>query len=438
MSFKKLISNHKLYFALLIIFLPTQLAYHFWPDYTRVFGLRIDYLSPIIYLTDILFLLFFAIWIISMFQERATSKKIKVTPLIFFITLFAILNISFSTLPLNAFYHWLRFVQLLFLAWYVNNHQQIVWKILKTILPYQLVFISALVIAQFYLQSSIGGPFWWLGERTFDISTPGIAKTEICNWVITNLKLEIKNCQLFLRPYSTFSHPNSLAGYLLIGLILTAYLNKNRPSIIRYSLFPIPIIALVLTFSRTAWLALVVIASISFFLKLFRKQKANMKQDGSRNTLVFLVKSTFWVLVFTSILFPFSLYIFPYSLPQNLQIRVDLFHHAWQLIQNRPLLGFGLGNFIPAVAPYLDFPVSALLQPVHNIFWLILSETGVVGLILTLLVIKKLLNSRPNILSSKDKSLILASILITGMTDHYWLTLYQNRLLLAITVGLIL
>src|SRR3989344_1107435 len=42
-----------LYF-LVILLLPTQLGKHFWPGFTKVFSLPIDYLSPTIYLWDIL------------------------------------------------------------------------------------------------------------------------------------------------------------------------------------------------------------------------------------------------------------------------------------------------------------------------------------------------------------------------------------------------
>src|SRR5687767_12118252 len=37
-----------------LLFLPTQLGIHFWPDFSSIFGIRVDYLSPTIYLTDLL------------------------------------------------------------------------------------------------------------------------------------------------------------------------------------------------------------------------------------------------------------------------------------------------------------------------------------------------------------------------------------------------
>ena len=43
-------------FYLLLLLLPTQLGKHFWPTFSYVLGTRVDYLSPTLYLTDIIIL----------------------------------------------------------------------------------------------------------------------------------------------------------------------------------------------------------------------------------------------------------------------------------------------------------------------------------------------------------------------------------------------
>jgi hypothetical protein len=48
---------HQKIFWLLIFLLPVQLGRHFWPDFSFVLGLKIDYLAPTVYLTDLLVLL---------------------------------------------------------------------------------------------------------------------------------------------------------------------------------------------------------------------------------------------------------------------------------------------------------------------------------------------------------------------------------------------
>ncbi len=85
---------------------------------------------------------------------------------------------------------------------------------------------------------------------------------------------------------------------------------------------------------------------------------------------------------------------------------------------------------------FLTVPVTVrFLQPVHNIFLLVAAEAGLVGLLiflwfLTLTFRKQLGVGNWGLITS------LLVILVLGMTDHYWLTLQQNQLLLAIVLGL--
>ncbi len=61
----KFIGIHKILFLILLAFLPVQLGRHFWPKWSYVMGLRIDYLSPTIYLTDILVFLILFLWLVE-------------------------------------------------------------------------------------------------------------------------------------------------------------------------------------------------------------------------------------------------------------------------------------------------------------------------------------------------------------------------------------
>ena len=65
----KLLSNfnnlHRWLFYLLLLLIPTQLGYHFWPDFAFVNGIRVDYLAPTIYLTDLLILGIGISWLLS-------------------------------------------------------------------------------------------------------------------------------------------------------------------------------------------------------------------------------------------------------------------------------------------------------------------------------------------------------------------------------------
>ena len=59
-----------------------------------------------------------------------------------------------------------------------------------------------------------------------------------------------------LRPYATFSHPNSLAGYLLVSLVILRQI--PAPKVIRHFLIG----AIVLTFSKAAIFTLIILELI--------------------------------------------------------------------------------------------------------------------------------------------------------------------------------
>ena len=107
--------------------------------------------------------------------------------------------------------------------------------------------------------------------------------------------------------------------------------------------------------------------------------------------------------------------------------RVELIKASIQMVKENWLLGVGLNNFIPNLPKFSSSFINAWeLQPVHNIFLLILSEAGVIGLVMFVLLIFDVLTLA---------NLPLLAIVFTGMSDHYWLTLQQNILLLTFVLS---
>ncbi len=117
--------------------------------------------------------------------------------------------------------------------------------------------------------------------------------------------------------------------------------------------------------------------------------------------------------------------------------RIALGQAAWQMFQTAPLFGVGLGNFIARLPAFLTPERFYFLQPVHNIFLLLLTETGLFGLCL---VADRGWRIFKKVWSEKNRPLLAAflAIVFTGLFDHYWLTLAQGQLLLALIVGLAL
>lgn len=335
----------KFIFILLLILLPTQLGYHFWPEWAFVNGIRVDYFAPTIYLTDILILILLVSELFTRGALAVRREHLLRNGLIF---LFIFLNIYFSYSPFVSLYKWLKVLELGFLVWYIHfKFQTSNFKFLLIPIFYE----SVLALWQFFNQGSVGGLWYWLGERAFNAATPGIAHG---------------------RPYGTFPHPNVLAGFLLVSCIL----------IIKY----IP---------RKSRIITVAIITVIFFLTLSRGNLSN-----------------------------------------GWQLRQQLNNIAIQQFSNRPFFGTGLGTSPLYQTLNHEFRImnyALRFQPPHNIYVLVLSETGIIGLLGFCLLIYKTIK-RP--FSLIHNSLFI--ILVLGFFDHYWLTLQQGQLLLALVIGIII
>ncbi len=280
-----------------------------------------------------------------------------------------------------AFYKFFKILEFALLGLYVAKNSYGL-RVAGYGLALAVAYSSLIAIAQFIKQSSLGGFFWFLGERTFNVATPGIAKASLGG-------------RLLMRPYATFPHPNALAGFILISLILTLPVFRHKLFAICYLLFAL--IALMLAFSRSAWL---VGFLIIFYLAIRKIRIAN------------------WgLMAFAS---------------EALVQRIELNKIALQLIKQYPLAGVGLNNFIVRLPEFWRKPVF-WLQPVHNIYLLIVAEIGIVGLLIFLwFLFLTFRHLRDGVVFMTA----LSAILLLGLFDHYWFTLQQNQLLLAIVLGL--
>jgi O-antigen ligase len=114
--------------------------------------------------------------------------------------------------------------------------------------------------------------------------------------------------------------------------------------------------------------------------------------------------------------------------------RIKLANVSAIIFSDNYLFGIGLGNFINSLFDLYPKYTSWLLQPVHNIFLLILTETGLYGLIFSFVLFTKIIYK-----SLQNKYLLIGVliIMISGMFDHYHLTLQQNLLINTFLFGVI-
>lgn len=425
---------HRIFFFLLIIFLPTQLGYHFWPDWTLVLGRRVDYLSPTVYLTDVLLVATLLFWFkesVSRIKNHELRIKKKPTQWYSFIihnSLFIILTISFvavnvfvATSKPIAFYKWIKVLEFAALGWYILKTKPSV-SLITFCLSLAVFYSSILAITQFFLQHSIGGPLWFLGERTFTIDTPGIARINWCQ--VSSIR-----CQEFLRPYATFPHPNVLGGFLAVTLPLIIYELTKRRKIFYLLTIGFGLVALLLTFSRSA--IVVGLIAIAYTIARIKNYELRIKN--------YIYLTFLFIIILT------SYFLLHNSPEESVVVREQLNSAAVKIFSRSPLIGVGAGNFLIELPKVLPSRAVYFLQPVHNIYLLLLSEvglvgTGIVGWLIFSIIKKYELRSKNYGQKQNTQIFILHTslfiILLIGLVDHYPLTLQQGQLLLTIYLAL--
>lgn len=311
-------------------------------------------------------------------------------------------------------------------------HLLLAAKILETVLLYFLVtnrvlpqnkilklFIAVMTgeallgIFQVLTQSSVG--LHILGEPFLSTTTAHLAKIQWDSWT-------------WIRAYGTFPHPNVMGGFLVISLLATFLYNPTK-KYEREILLLIQFLGLIFTCSRSALLAFsfsVVLLCLWYANKLKRESKEVLFLSGGIFSLelVFL----FW-----------SRGTLPWNDPALLS-RWSGYKEALALFWRHPL-GVGWNHytlFLDQASPQALQPWD--YEPVHNLYLLALTETGVLGFIFavitSVLILKKMFSLHKTLsttsLEFKKRTYFLmgTSVLLIGCFDHYWMTLEQGRWLL--------
>ncbi len=219
-----------------------------------------------------------------------------------------------------------------------------------------------------------------------------------------------------MRPYATFSHPNVLAAFTLLCGLLLLFLNQIKSMFILITQVSV-LLTVLLSFSRAS---IAVISILGLFL--FRKQLYLV-------VLVFVLLSPLLFVRFES----------AFNFDQiSLTRREELAESAWTIAKEHPFVGVGLNNYIPtAVDSSFLSGTNRFLQPVHNIFLLMLSEAGLVGFLgfLVFFVSPLFFHSENNLLKKSQIVAFLLTISFLGMLDHYFLTLPQGQRILFLIWG---
>ncbi|MDH4329995.1 MAG: O-antigen ligase family protein [Candidatus Moranbacteria bacterium] len=326
------------------------------------------------------------------------------------------------------------------------------WKKLIFVLFVSAVFQAGLGVQQYLTQEVF--PNKWLGISEHQAFEGGASVVENSN-------------ERWLRAYGGFEHPNVLGGFLVLIILVIIGVNfqfkifhpmgdhpkgDNLKSIFndrilkRKKYFTLGLLVvscwllmtgLFFSFSRTAWLALIVGLIILTVLKYKgilnpAPGEARQVQNDKVKWLMIILIPIISILVMNWSNF-FTRFDAGARLEQkSVSDRVSYFFEAKEVIENNLFLGAGTGNYVQEVMKNDELKKDVWeYQPVHNVFLLIFSELGLIGLVLfvglLILIMRRCgLESLP----------IFAALLIFMMLDHWLWTSHFGMLFFWLILGL--
>lgn len=421
---KKIFTNltEKIFYLFLFL-LPWQTRW-IW-HYGQINGGQWEYGTMSLYAAEILLWSIILLNLKSLFK-LITSKK----QFLFFYLLLFIINLNFSLNKQLTIYNWWHLTEAFLLIWLITtiklNWQKVSYVFLIS------VFIQAVLgIWQFINQEVTANKWLGIAQQWPADSGVAVVGTALRRW---------------LRAYGGFSHPNMLGGFLVLGFLVGSYLIINQLVANKKQLYQklslifgnlIILIALLFTFSRAAWISLVITATL--FLILNYKKLTSEQKNNLWRLLIYSLTIVFVIVIVFKEPFTTRLTNDGRLEKKSNTERLQLYQESWQLIKKRHLTGVGLGNYTLATHDLIDSKKESWsYQPVHNIFVLFITEFGLIGLVLILLFFALTNKSRKNHYLFQSKSFyLLSAILITSLFDHYWWTSYWGIISLSVILGII-
>lgn len=426
----------KIFFYLLVFCLPFQTRKVIYQWGENGFN---EWTSAFLYLTDILIFILFLFWFLRSREKRFFKNRIKIAKGVvarssFWLVIFLAITLVSLIQALNiqlGFYFWLKLLELVIFFFYIKNNFRDLFNFTR--FSQALImsgFVQSLIVfGQYASQKSLGLKF--LAESPLGAGINGVAKI-------------IVNGLVFIRPYGSFPHPNILAAFLLLCIfcLYFLWLSKNRSFIWNCSLIVAGFLILSafwLSFSRTAILVFLITIPLYFILLLKQKYEPEYEKPIGKIILIFLF------IVFCSALFVSlawaevsSRFVVSAS-EQAVGLRGFYNETAFSIISAYPLLGIGSGNFVWEISQALDLMSSWIYQPVHNIYLLIASEIGLIGLVVFLMFLFLILSRTRARKSAPYLGMIIIfyGFLFIAFFDHFFWTLQQGQLMFWLVLGIL-
>lgn len=406
-----------------------------------------EILLGVILVLAVIYKLIIRDWEISLLNFKVLDFYI----LLLAFLIMAVVSVFFSADKNVALYYLLRLAEGFGLLLLIANFK---FSYLNTA---GVLVMSGLVQAGLGISQVLSQKVWgskWLGMAEQLPQTPGVS-------VIENGTMR------FLRAYGSLPHPNMLGGFLVICLILLIILlifsRHKWEKVLLWVSLPVILSGLFLTFSKSAFLALLVsLVFLIIFIILSRDSHAK----GILNKIIIVSIITLSLLVIS-----FS---GPLMTRMQGESRTEIYsqenramylEQAKNLLTRNLLTGVGLGNYTLAVYDQGEKGLGDYAyQPVHNVYLLVAAELGVIGFIIFILIIIEALrriwtykiDEHINLLGVfklfKFKGVydfyqekyfwflaataILIAVLVLMVFDHYFWTLYFGIMLWWLCLGL--
>ena len=361
----------RIFFIVTIFLIPFRWRLEIWNR--PFYPLYSDYTNFLLFASDVAMIYTLVFWVGSLI---IFPHKLKLGSIFIFISLTGLtlagwISVLGSADEVLSGYQAARFVLLLlFYLFTVNEIKSVMWVILPA--GAQVLFQSAIVILQVVSQRSLG--LITLGELKLD---PVQAGTSV---IVTD---GIR----FLRGYGLSDHPNILGGCITFGLILllAAILYGNTRTRIISSIVFLPcFLALIMTFSRSAWVSFFVAGSFMVGVEAFARRWDSVKVAILLGVLSLLIASPF--IKKNISLFQTRVNSGDVAQDNQMQERAFLLEAGNTIFVEHSAIGVGLGAAPLAMRDrFENFPLN--FQPPHYVILVVAMEAGVLGGIFYLLLL---------------------------------------------------
>ncbi len=400
----------RFFFAATVVLIPFRWRLDLWvrpmpPLYS-------DYTNFLLSASDIALICLLSFWACSLFLQprtlRAGDRLAWV--LLVGLTIVGWVSVLGSEDPILSRYHAIRFVILLFFYLYiVNEIASPLW--LAVPVAMQVLTQSVAAIAQSLNQRSVG--LQRFGEYLLEPDQIGVSIVPISG-------------MRFLRAYGLSDHPNILGGCLSFGLILllAVFLYGNKRSAwISAPIFLLGFAALVMTFSRSAWLSLMVAASFMVGCEALARRWDLVRRAILLGGVGILVLLPFFVSHIEA--FQSRAHAGDVMGDEQIKERLFLMEKGNTLFVEHSAIGVGLGASPLAMKKrFGEFPIN--IQPPHYAILTAVLEIGLFGgMFYGILMLLPFLNFAFRWRSFIDQPFmkaavgLLLAICIVGVFDYY-------------------